>query len=72
MSKKYHRGENTNKVYEAEQVKENTEIKTQFGTVVVTAGNYIFTDKDGNKFGVSALEVDDLYTPVEKSKAKEK
>lgn len=69
-SKKYIRGGNENKVYTGEKVKENTELDTLSGKVVVSAGNYVFTEESGDKFGVSAQEIGTLYTEVASTKAK--
>lgn len=54
--------------YTGEQVKENTTITTLYGDALVTPPNYVFTDSDGNKFGVAEVEVDTLYTKTKASK----
>lgn len=41
-----------------------TNIGTEDSEIIVTQGNYIFTDADGNKFGVAAEDVKNIYKEV--------
>lgn len=49
-------------VYTGKQVSENTKVQTVNGEILVTAPNYVFTDSDGNSFGVAEADVKNLYT----------
>lgn len=55
-------------IYEVEKVDKNTEIDTEYGPALVTEGNYIFTDSNGNKFGVAESELKVSYIKVAENK----
>ena len=50
--------------YTAEPVKKYTEIETPAGQALIAPGNYVMTDPDGNKFGITQSDLDSLYTTV--------
>lgn len=48
-------------VYEATLLEEDTTIATEYGPILVTAGNYVLQDPDGKTFGVAAADLEALY-----------
>lgn len=63
---KYTLKENEKAKFDIVKAKKDTEVETVFGTILVTKDNYIATDDNGNKFGVTEADLNVLYTPVKK------
>lgn len=62
------RGEKDRLEFTGEQVEENTTIQTLAGEALITPPHYIFTDSNGNRFGVAEADVKALYTRARDSK----
>lgn len=52
--------------FDGKQVDKYTVIETRFGEVNVAPENWIFTDSEGNKFGVANADIGNAYLTDEK------
>lgn len=52
------------RVHTIKQVKKSTEIETQNGIALITEGNYIVTDPDGLKHGITEADLHARFVAV--------
>ena len=69
---KYHVIGNTSEEIKAYKATEDTTIKTAYGPVLVTEGNYIVTNADGTQVGMAEADLKANYRKVRAIKKKSK
>ena len=50
-----------NHIYDVELIEEDTEIDSQAGKTLITAGNYVMTDSNGLKQGITPQDLENRY-----------